>query len=297
MRRGEQTQRHHVLDLSLWNQYILFISFLLLEGIRHVFVQCSLHPPTTILFSKNESFSSSSSFMSIIKLLFKNKVIDEVVVPTTCYATAVKKFQDVVASSIVPAMTNARLVLTELSNTLIVSTSNKVTATVEFARDIASSIESKMPDFSRSAVVTLVKEQHTIFLVLTSLLFALLAVLLIRYMPSDGFMSSGASQKKKKKNESVHVIKKIHSMVTIDTTATSSSSISNSSIAESSTREEDADTDYEDGVCFIDDDASCTSEIVRECIGEPSMISLRTRFVVERASPMRKLSRKLSSSN
>jgi hypothetical protein len=33
-------------------------------------------------------------------------------------------------------------------------------------------------------------------------------------MPSDGFMSSAASQKKK--NESVHVIKKIHSMVTID---------------------------------------------------------------------------------
>jgi hypothetical protein len=235
--------------------------------------------------------------MSIIKLLFKNKVIEEVAVPTTCYATAVKKFQDVVASSI--PMTNARLVFTELSNTLIVSTSNKITTTVEFARDIASSIESKMPDYSRSAVVTLVKEQHTKIFLLTSLLFALLAVLLIRYMPSDGFMSIGASQKKKKKkNESVRVIKKIHSMVTIDTTATSSSSsISNSSIAESSTREEDADTDYEDGVCFIDDDASCTSEIVRECIGEPSMISLRTWFVVERASPMRKLSRKLSSSN
>ena len=241
--------------------------------------------------------------MSIIKLLFKNKVIEEVAVPTTCYATAVKKFQDVVASSI--PMTNARLVFTELSNTLIVSTSNKITTTVEFARDIASSIESKMPDYSRSAVVTLVKEQHTIFLVLTSLLFALLAVLLIRYMPSDGFMSSGASQKKKK-NESVRVIKKIHSMVTIDTTATSSSSISNSSIAESSTREEDADTDYEDGVCFIDDDASCTSEIVRECIGEPSMIPSIIINDTEsdyehgsslRASPMRKLSRKLSSSN
>ena len=244
--------------------------------------------------------------MSIIELLFKNKVIEEVAVPTTCYATAVKKFQDVVASSI--PMTNARLVFTELSNTLIVSTSNKITTTVEFARDIASSIESKMPDFSRSAVVTLVKEHHTIFLVLTSLLFALLAVLLIRYMPSDGFMSIGASQKKKKKkNESVRVIKKIHSMVTIDTTATSSSSsISNSSIAESSTREEGADTDYEDGVCFIDDDASCTSEIVPECIGEPSMISSiiinDTESVYEhgsslRASPMRKLSRKLSSSN
>jgi len=34
-------------------------------------------------------------------------------------------------------------------------------------------------------------------------------------MPLDGFMSSGASQKKK--NESVRVIKKIHNMVTIDT--------------------------------------------------------------------------------
>lgn len=220
-----------------------------------------------------------------------------------------KKFQDVVASSIVvPAMTNARLVFAELSNTLIVSTSNKITTTVEFARDIASSIESKMPDYSPSAVVTLVKEQHTIFL-LIGLLFALLSVLLIRYMPSDGFMSSGASQKKKKKNESVRVIKKIHSMVTIDTTATSSSSISNSSIAESSTQEEeDADTDYEDGVCFIDDDASCTGEIVRECIGEePSMIPSIIINDTEsddyergsslRASPMRKLSRKLSSSN
>jgi len=248
--------------------------------------------------------------MSIIKLLFKNKVIEEVIVPTTCYATSVKKFQDVVASSIVvPAMTNARLVFTELSNTRIVSTSNKITTTVEFARDIASSIESKMPDYSPSAVVTLVKEQHTIFL-LIGLLFALLSVLLIRYMPSDGFMSSGASQKKKKKkNESVRVIKKIHSMVTIDTTATSSSSISNSSIAESSTQEEeDADTDYEDGVCFIDDDASCTGEIVRECIGEePSMIPSIIINDTEsddyergsslRASPMRKLSRKLSSSN
>ena len=202
------------IDLSLWNQYILFISFLLLEGIRHVFVQCSLHQPQYCSHKKwiILNSSSSSSFMSIIKLLFKNKVIEEVAVPTTCYATAVKKFQDVVASSIVPAMTNARLVLTELSNTLIVSTYNKVTATVEFARDIASSIESKMLDYSPSAVVTLVKEQHMILL-LTSL-FALLSVLLNRYMPLDGFMSSGASQKKK--NESVHVIKKIHSMVTID---------------------------------------------------------------------------------
>jgi hypothetical protein len=207
----------------------------------------------------------------------------------------VKKFQDVVASSIVPAMTNARLVLTELSNTLIVSTSNKVNATVEFARDIASSIESKMPDYSPSAVVTLVKEQHMILL-FTSL-FALLSVLLIRYMPLDGFMSSGASQKKK--SESVCVIKKIHSMVTIDTTATSSSSISNSSVAE----EEDADTDYEDGVCFIDDE-SCTSEIVRECIGKPIRIpSIINGDTVSdehgaselKSSPMRKRSRKLSS--
>jgi hypothetical protein len=211
MRRGEQTQRHHVLTSHCGiNTFFSFLFFFLKVSVTFLFsAHCTNH---NIVLIKSESFSSSSSFMSIIKLLFKNKVIDEVVVPTTCYATAVKKFQDVVASSIVPAMTNARLVLTELSNTLIVSTSNKVTATVEFARDIASSIESKMLDYSPSAVVTLVKEQHMILL-LTSL-FALLSVLLNRYMPLDGFMSSGASQKKK--NESVHVIKKIHSMVTID---------------------------------------------------------------------------------
>lgn len=241
--------------------------------------------------------------MSIINLLFKKKVIEEVVVPTKCYATALKKFQDVVASSI--AMTNARLVLTELSNidTLIVSTSNRGATTVELARDIASStIELKMPDYSSFAVFTLVKEHQTILL-LTSL-FALLSVLVIRYMPSDGFMTSSASQKKK--NESVRVIKKIHSMVTIGTTATSSSSISNSSVSESSTQEEDADTDYEDGVCFIDDDASCTSDIVRQCISEPSIIpSIIINYTVSdkhsssklKLSPMRKLSRKLSSSN
>jgi hypothetical protein len=255
--------------------------------------------------------------MSIIKLLFKKNVIEEVVVPspTTFYATAMKKFQDVVdASSIVPAMTNAKLVITELSNTLIITTSNKVTTTVEYARDIASSIESRMQDYysssSAEVVVPLIKEQQKILLVLTVLLVSLsFTILLI-------FLSNSISQRKK--NESVRVIKKIHSMVTIDTTATSSSSsISNSSVNESSstctTQEmEDDDTpDNEDGVCFIDDDASCTSDIVRECIGEPTMIP--SLFFHDNAesndghngssleslkpptSPMRKLSKKLSS--
>jgi trehalose/maltose hydrolase-like predicted phosphorylase len=228
----------------------------------------------------NHSHSTHHLIMSIIKLLFKKNVIEEVVVPspTTFYATAMKKFQDVVdASSIVPAMTNAKLVFTELSNTLIITTSNKVTTTVEYARDIASSIESRMQDYYYSSssaakvVVPLIKEQQKILLVLTVVLVALsFTILLI-------FLSNSISQKKK--NESVRVIKKIHSMVTIDTTATSSSSsISNSSVNESSStcttqEEEDDDTpDNEDGVCFIDDDASCTSDIVRECIGEPTIV-------------------------
>ena len=258
--------------------------------------------------------------MSIIKLLFKKNVIEEVVVPspTTFYATAMKKFQDVVdASSIVPAMTNAKLVFTELSNTLIITTSNKVTTTVEYARDIASSIESRMQDYYYSSssaakvVVPLIKEQQKILLVLTVVLVALsFTILLI-------FLSNSISQKKK--NESVRVIKKIHSMVTIDTTATSSSSsISNCSVNESSStcttqeEEEDDDTpDNEDGVCFIDDDASCTSDIVRECIGKTTMIPSPffhdiaepndnddngpLLVSLKPTSPMRKLSKKLSS--
>jgi hypothetical protein len=226
-----------------------------------------------------------------------------------------KKFQDVIASSIVPAMTNAKLVFTKLSNTLIITTTNKVTTTVEYARDIALSIESRMQDYysssSAEVVVPLIKEQQKILLVLTVLLVSLsFTILLI-------FLSNSISQRKK--NESVRVIKKIHSMVTIDTTATSSSSsISNSSVNESSStcttqeEEEDDDTpDNEDGVCFIDDDASCTSDIVRECIGEPTMIP--SLFFHDNAesndghngssleslkpptSPMRKLSKKLSS--
>jgi hypothetical protein len=282
---------------------------------------------TAILFysHKSESFSIPLIIiiiiiMSIIKLLFKKNVIEEVVVPsptTTFYATAVKKFQDVVASSIVPAMTNAKLVYTELSNTLIMTTSNKVTTTVEYACDVASSIESRMQDYYSSSsaaevVVSLIKEQQKILLLLTIVLVALsFTILLI----------NGIISQKKKKNESVRVVKKIHSMVTIDTTATSSSSSSisnsNSSVNESSTcttQEEDdadADNDNEDGVCFIDDDASFTSDIVRECIGEPTMIpSLLFHDIAKSnddnngssleelkppTSPMRKLSKKLSS--
>jgi hypothetical protein len=283
---------------------------------------------TAILFysHKSESFSIPLIIiiiiiMSIIKLLFKKNVIEEVVVPsptTTFYATAVKKFQDVVASSIVPAMTNAKLVYTELSNTLIMTTSNKVTTTVEYACDVASSIESRMQDYYYSSssaaevVVSLIKEQQKILLLLTIVLVALsFTILLI----------NGIISQKKKKNESVRVVKKIHSMVTIDTTATSSSSSSisnsNSSVNESSTcttQEEDdadADNDNEDGVCFIDDDASFTSDIVRECIGEPTMIpSLLFHDIAKSnddnngssleelkppTSPMRKLSKKLSS--
>jgi hypothetical protein len=250
--------------------------------------------------------------MSIIKLLFKKNVIEEVVVPspTTFYATAMKKFQDVIASSIVPAMTTAKLVFTELSNTLIITTSNKVTTTVEYARDVASSIESRMQDYYSSSsaaevVVPLIKEQQKILLLLTVVLSVALSFTILPILSN-----SISQKKKKKKNESVRVVKKIHSMVTIDTTATSSSSSSsisnsNSSVNKSSTcttqedDDADADNDNGDGVWFIDDMIPMIPSLFFHDIAEPnnddnngsSLVSLKRPT----SCPMRKLSKKLSS--
>ena len=223
-------------------------------------------------------------------LFFKKAIVEEIVAapvqPTAySYSAAVNFIRDA-ASSVIPptAVAEAKVAAARLLNQLVSSVPSRATAkdaAFAYARDVASSIGSRVPDDPTRAVSLLVAENKVLLL---SLIFALFAVLLVRSIPSsssDGLqeqIKEGTKEEGTKDAQSEEITKDEVSTAPLSSTSGSGTHLNGDEVAVGpfseilgSGNSIDGLSTSQDAPCYEDDDDDEEEDAEDYVVSTPSM--------------------------